>query len=115
MNFTTYVGDSLRLVCSVKSRLDTSDPLVITGTTITFVLNAVAGVPPSPVTITKAVGTGVTITDGPNGIFSVDLSPTDMNTFGAGGGTFSYYARVQIDPTHVHTVAVGQIKVLPLP
>lgn len=113
MNFTTYVGDSFHLVGSIKSRLDTSDPLDLDGCGITFTATGVAGIPPVNVTLTKTIGAGVTVTDEDNGIFAVDLTPDDTEELGLDGGTFSYSIRVTVDASHVHTVDVGQIKILP--
>lgn len=113
MNITTYAGDSLRLEGSVKSRLDSGDPLNLSTSAITFVASGVTGLPPTAVTVTKTVGAGITVLDGPNGFLAVDLTPTDTQALGADGGIFDYALRITLDPTHVHTVAVGQIKVLP--
>ncbi len=108
MNLTTYVGDSLRILGSVKSRAESTVPLNLTGCAIAF--KAVSSVG-AVLTIEKSVGSGVTITDAASGSFRVDLDPADTTAIGVDGGSLKYSIRVTVDVNHVHTVAVGTITI----
>lgn len=110
MKLTTYVGDSLRFSGIVKQRAGSRLPLDITGCAVEFKAVLVSGTS-IPLELEKAVGTGVTIVDGPAGSFTVDITPDDTALVGPEGGTFNWSVRVTVDPLHVHTVSIGTLTV----
>lgn len=106
MKLTTYVGDSLGILCSVKARAGSALPLDLTGCTIAFRAVSSSG---TAVVLDKAIGTGVTVTDEDSGSFRVDLTPTDTQALGVAGGALKFSIRVTVDVNHIHTVGVGTI------
>jgi hypothetical protein len=59
--------------------------------------------------VTKATGSGIVITDGPNGLFTVTLAPTD--TASLNHGRYYHEAEVVDGSGNVATVTVGEITI----
>ena len=71
-NFSMVSGDSKDIVVSV---LDERDQVVpITGASATFILSMTEF---TAALVTKTVGSGIVITDGPGGVLTVSLLPAD--------------------------------------
>ena len=78
-DFSVYAGDDFDVVVTVK---DANDALLdITGFTIDWSVNGI---------VDKSVGSGITMTDPVNGVFTIAIVPTDT----AGKhGTYPHAAR----------------------
>lgn len=81
------IGDSLTFEMTAKDENDATVSIV--ATTITWKLALKRGGTPI---ISYAVGTGITITDGPNGVFEVFIDPVDT----AGLSELVYYHEARI-------------------
>lgn len=103
-NFTMVSGDTRTLTVRVR---DPDDAVVaITGATIRWRAARSYG---KTANITKATGgSGITITDGPNGVFVVTLDPADTASL---YGTFYHEAEVTFSDDTVSTVLRGTMKV----
>lgn len=86
--FTMTAGDSKVLEVTVVD--DDGIPVNISGTAIRFEMARFAS--DTPALVTKAIGSGVTIIDGPTGRFDVALDPADTAEFSG-----SYYYEAEID------------------
>lgn len=81
-------GDSRKYKYTVR---DLNKALVnITGATISWKLGLTENGAP---TFTKTVGSGITIVDGPNGRFDVDVATADTSTI---SGDFKYEAKMTL-------------------
>ena len=111
--FSMHSGDSRVIELTVNNQDDTAVEN-ITGAAITFALSKQAGNVTSPkpagaALVTKTVGSGITITDGPNGRADVVLAPADSASLPAG----VYYYEVQIILAGATaTTHYGQITIL---
>ena len=71
-NITLYQGDTRTLVVTVYDLDDNITP--IAGSSIKWVVYKRSG---GAIHVSKTVGSGITITDGPNGIFEIALARDD--------------------------------------
>lgn len=99
-NFTMYSGDSKILVITVKS--DAGSFLDLTGYTIKWKASF-----SNP--LEKSIGTGITITDAPNGVFQIEIDPADTTEI---RGHFRHEVEITSGAGVVSTVVVGTMTVL---
>lgn len=110
-DFAMHSGDNRLLVVTVK---DENDVLIdITAAAFTWALSkADPNNPPIPApkgaaVVTKTVGSGITITDGPNGVLEVQILPADTETIDG-----AYYHELQMTlGGAVSTVAFGNVTI----
>lgn len=111
--FSMHSGDSRVIELTINLQ-DDSGPENITGAAITFALSKqdAASTSPKPsgtALVTKTVGSGITIVNGPNGRADVVLAPADTAALKAG----AYYYEVQVVISgSTATTHYGQITVL---
>ena len=106
VDYELRIGDSMKLRIQV---FDEDDAIVaIDGAAITWKLAATRG---GVAILSRAIGSGITIVDAPNGIYEVSITAANSATLTA--GVFYWESRVTkgIDP---RTVAIGYFKVLPV-
>ena len=100
-------GDSLTLSIPVFQS-DGTTPEDITGTAIRWeAQRLIGGVPVvvDPPLVAKAVGSGITITDGPGGVFEVAIVPADSEDL---AGAYHHEAEVTFVGGVVSTVLTGR-------
>lgn len=102
-NFNMVAGDTKTLVVYVKDA--DGDPVNISGATIKWQAARSHG---KASVITKSTSSGITISDGPNGIFSVTLNPSDTESL---SGTYAHEAQVTASDSTISTVLQGTMKV----
>jgi len=85
----------------------TATGLNITGWTLAFSVAVGYGATPL---FTKTVGAGITITDGPNGVFDVAIADTDTDGLASGG--YVWEAK-RIDAGQETVLAYGQLELKP--
>ena len=113
-NFTIARGDDRTLTYTVKNQAIPPGPVDITAATFIWILSAQdASVsepqPQGGALVTKAVGTGVTITDGPAGEVEVDFDSADTVGLRA---PLDYYHELQMTLVGaVTTLVYGNITV----
>jgi len=100
--FTVFEGDDQNLNVTV---LDDSGNVVniSSASTIDWKMSTNESTSPS---ISKSLGGGITITDGPNGVFQIALSGSD--TDGLASGTYYQASRITLASNLSH-VAVGTV------
>ena len=102
-NFQMYAGDSKNIV--VTCRQEDGKDLNLTGATIKWVLKktVLAGTND----LSKATGSGITITDAVKGKFEIKLNATDTTSL-----LNSYYHKAEVTDSsgNVSTVLVGNAK-----
>ena len=101
-NFAMVAGDTKGLVISVTDAA--GSPVNITGATIAW--HAAKSFRKTAI-ITKAVGSGVAITDGPNGVFTVQLDAADTEDL---VGDFLHEAQIIVGG-EISTVIQGTMKI----
>lgn len=103
-DFTMFAGDSKTLEVTVKD----ADGVVvdITGATIRWSL--ARSVNSTPALLQKAVGSGITITDGPNGRFDVALANADTETL---SDAYYHEAEVILLDGTIATVVSGAVTI----
>lgn len=102
-DFNMVAGDTKTLVVSVKD--SKGDPVNITGVAITW--KAARSFNKDAV-ITKTVNSGITISDGPNGQFTVALDPDDTELLKGG---YYHEAQMTTDAGIISTVLRGTMKI----
>lgn len=104
-NFTVHGGDSRILNVTV---LDAEgDAVNITDAAVGFSIHTPAN--SSSSAVSKTVGNGITITDGPNGKFKVVLDPKDTNIVAS--GNCPYECRLTDAAGYVTTIMTGNMVV----
>lgn len=111
--FSMHSGDNRVLEFTVNQQ-DDSGPENITGAAMTFALSkqdasATSPKPSGAALVTKTVGSGITIVDGPNGRADVALVPADTAAMKA--GVFYYELQVVLGGITA-TVAYGAVTIL---
>ena len=103
-DFTMFSGDTK--VLRVTATEADGSPLNLIGIDITWVL---AKKVTAPAILTKTIGAGITVTDAPNGIFEVNLTPADTADLKG-----SYYFEAQIDDNGaISTILTGTATINP--
>lgn len=102
-DFNMVAGDSKTLVVTVKD--STGGPVNISGATISW--KAARSLRKTPV-ISKAVNTGIIITNGPDGEFTVTLDSADTDDL---SGNYYHEAQVTATDGTISTVLRGTMKV----
>lgn len=102
-NFSMTAGDHKTLIVDVVDQSGAA--VVITGATIAW--RAARSLGKSAV-ISKTTSSGITITDGPGGEFSVTLSPSDTNSL---VGNYYHEAQVTLSAGTILTVLTGTMKI----
>ena len=99
-NISVFQGNSLTITVTCVDAAGAAKSLI--GAAITWALGAKAKSAP---TITKAIGSGVTVTDAAGGVFEVALDPADTSALSAK----SYYheAKVTDGGGRVATIMTG--------
>lgn len=105
-NFEMFQGDSKDLVVTVSDSAGL--PVDLTGTTVKW--RAAPAVDSTVATISKATGTGITITGAAAGQFTVMLGPTDTQTL---DGEFYHEAQITDAAGAVSTVLSGRLTIRP--
>lgn len=103
-NFTMVAGDTKELIVSVRTT--NGSAVNISGAEIKWQCARSHGKP--SVLSKDTTNLGVTITDGPNGIFKVSLDPEDTEDL---RGTFFHEAQVTFSDGTISTVLTGTMKV----
>ena len=101
-DFTMYAGDTNTITVTVT---DSAGAVVnITGATITWKLLEEQG---GTIALTKTVGSGIIITNGAGGIFTIALAATDTASLLAG----AYYHEAELTDTssNVSTILIGTL------
>ena len=97
-NFTMWSGDDKTITVTLSTD--------ITGATINYAIAASVG---STALITKATGgSGIAITDAANGIFTIDLDPSDTSSK---AGVYYHECQVTDTSSVVSTVFVGSVTI----
>jgi len=105
-NFVMTAGDTKTLVISVKDA--SGNPVNITDASIKWQAGRSFGKASS---ISKATGgSGISITDAANGVFTVTLNPSDTESL---KGTFYHEAQVTGSDSAISTVISGTMKINP--
>ena len=104
-NFTMTAGDTKQLVVTVKDA--DGDAVSITGSTIKWQCARSYGKASS---ISKTTTSGIQITDGANGVFTVTINPSDTNSL---VGNFSHEAEITFSDGTISTVLFGTMKIFP--
>lgn len=102
-NFEMVSGDTKDIVVTVLDELDQVVP--INNAAIVFILSENEF---TAALVTKAVGTGIVITNGPGGVFTVTLDSADTEAL---IGEHYYEAEVTDTGGRVSTVVVGTIDI----
>ena len=102
-NFSMHAGDTKILEVSVKTSAGSS--VDITGTAIRFQLAKSAT--SRPPLVSKALGSGITLVNGPAGRFDVRLEPDDTVAL---KGTHYYEAEID-DAGIISTVLYGNVNI----
>jgi len=105
-NFEIYKGDDLTLQVTVKNADGTAKDL--TGATIKWQLST--GVNATPPLLSKAVGTGITITNAAGGVFEIAIAQSDTASMPA-KDTYYHEAEVTDGAGKKSTVLTGTAKV----
>lgn len=104
-NFMMVAGDSKTLVISVKD----AEGVAVNITDATVKWRAARSFGKTAV-ISKLTDSGIQITDGPNGQFTVTLDPTDTDEL---KGTYYHEAEVTFSDGTISTVLSGTMKINP--
>lgn len=105
-DFAISAGDDKTLTITV---LDENESAVaITGATIAWRASRSHN---KTADITKTTSSGITITDGPNGVFEVDLDADDTEDL---KGIFYHEAQVTFVDGSISTVLKGRMKINPV-
>lgn len=104
-NFVMTAGDSKTLVITVRNA--DGDAVNITGATIKWQAARSYG---KTSVISKTTSSGISITDGTNGVFAVTLSPSDTDSL---SGIYHHEAELTATDTTKSTVLVGTMKINP--
>lgn len=105
MDFELFAGDTKVLDITVKD--DEGAVVDITDATIRWQLARSVN---APAVLQKAVGSGITISDGPNGLFEVALANADTETL---KGAFYHEAEVILPDSTIATVVTGAVTIKP--
>lgn len=106
-NFVLFVGDDKVIRCTVYDGLVADGEVKnIAGASIVWGMYVAAG---SGTTLTKSTSDGITITDGPNGVFEVALGHDD--TVDLAAGWYAHEAEVTDSDGSISTVFTGTIEV----
>ena len=105
-NFQIHAGDSRELVVTVSDSQGAAVDL--SGAAIAWQLARSAGA--AAPAVAKALGSGIVITDGPNGVFTVMLDPADSETL---SGLYYHEAEVTDAAGQRSTVLSGVATVVP--
>lgn len=102
-NFSMYAGDTCTIVVTVVD--SAGDPKDISSSTIAWVVYH-----GNTIHLTRATGSGITLSNPTAGEFTISLVPA--NTEGLGAGTYSHVAEVTDNAGRVSTVTVGTLTIL---
>lgn len=104
-NFVMTAGDSKTLVVTVRNA--DGDAVNITGATIKWQAARSYG---KASVITKSTSSGISITDGTNGVFTVTLNTSDTDSL---SGIYHHEAELTATDSTKSTVLVGTMKINP--
>lgn len=102
-NFEWTSGDDGTITVTVTDK--NNDPVDITGSTITWAMGLIRT---GSVILTKTVGNGVVISDGPSGVFVVTLNQADAENL---IGDFDHEAQVILASGQKKTVLRGTVTI----
>ena len=103
-NFTMTEGDTKLLDVTVKDP-NTGDAVNITGSTISWKVFKGYG---KTASLTKTTTSGISITDGANGVFRITIAAGDTANF---VGTYNHEAQVTFSDATIQTVLRGTMTV----
>jgi len=105
-DFQIYQGDSKTLSVTVQD--SDGDAVVITSATIKWQASKSKG---KTADISKTTSAGISITDGPNGVFEITLAGSDTESL---TGEFYHEAEVIFSDSTISTVLVGRMRIIPV-
>jgi hypothetical protein len=105
-NFEIHAGDSRDIVVTVTDSQGAAVDL--TGAAVAWQLARSAG--SAAAVVSKSLGAGIAITDGPNGVFTVTLDPADTESL---TGLYYHEAEVTDAAGNRSTVLTGVATVIP--
>ena len=105
-DFRMYQGDSKTLSITVKDK--DGDVVVITGATIKWQASRSYG---KTADISKTTSSGISITDGPNGVFEVTLDASDTESL---EGEYYHEAEITFSDSTISTVLAGRMNITPV-
>ena len=103
-DFTMTEGDTKLIDVNVKDP-NTGDPTNVSGSTISWKVFKGYG---KTAVLTKTTASGISITDGANGVFRITITAGDTANF---YGTYNHEAQVTFSDTTVQTVVRGTMTV----
>ena len=103
-DFTMTEGDTKLIDVTVKDR-NTGDPVNITGVTISWKVFKGYG---KTAALTKTTASGISITDGANGVFRITITAGDTANF---VGTYNHAAQVPFSDSTIQPVLRGTMTV----
>jgi len=105
-DFEMYAGDDKTLIVTVKDR--NGDAVVITSATIKWQASRSQG---KASVISKTTSSGITISDGPNGVFEITIDDTDTEDL---KGLYYHEAEVTFADGSISTVMAGTMRINPV-
>ena len=105
-DFKMYQGDTKVLTVTVKDKV--GNAVAITSATIKWQASRSKGKTPD---ISKTTSSGISITDGANGVFTVTLNASDTESL---EGSYYHEAEVIFSDSTVSTVLSGSMVIIPV-
>lgn len=105
-DFEMYAGDDRTLIVTVLDR--DGDAVVITSATIKWQASRSKG---KTASISKTTSSGITISDGPNGVFEITIDAADTENL---KGLYYHEAEVTFADGSISTVMAGTMRIVPV-